>query len=86
MVSIVASLDHESGCSQIHLVLDHALMPDDQRLERVCSLVQSLEERFEPDRVEVICAYAHTLEEFRATDPRFLDAPYPAESPVTPPL
>lgn len=74
MVTIVATWDHQNHQAQIHLSLDSRLFERDYRLTAAEQKVAELEERYGDQGVEVICAHARSLDEFRLTDPRFAGA------------
>lgn len=75
MQTIVASWNHKTETGRIHLSLDSRLFDSETRFTMAETKVAELEAQDKEGCVEVILAHAPSLEEFKATDPRFLDPP-----------
>lgn len=71
----MASWNHKTETGQIHLSLDSRLFDSETRFSMAEQKVTEIEALDTDGCVEVILAHAPSLEEFKATDPRFLDAP-----------
>lgn len=74
MVTVVASWNAETGEAKIHLSLDSTFFGREQRLAMAQEKVQELEAAFDGQPIELMIASARSLDDFRRTDPRFLDA------------
>lgn len=71
----MASWNHKTESGHIHLSLDSRLFDADTRFSMAEAKVTELEAQDQEGCVEVILAHAPSLEDFKATDPRFLDPP-----------
>lgn len=80
MLTIVAVWDAQTGRSRVVETLDSASLPAPERRKRAQEKVLELERQFPPDRYEVVLAVARSLEEFRRTDSRFLEATVETEA------
>lgn len=71
MLTIVATFDRQTREARLHLQLDSASMPSEQRRAQARAKVEELEKALDPERFEVVYGVARTLREFAETDPRF---------------
>lgn len=75
MQTIVASWNHKTESGKIHLSLDSRFFDADTRYSMAEAKVAELEAEDSEGCVEVIMAHAPSLDDFKLTDPRFLDDP-----------
>jgi len=71
--TIVASWNHKTETGQIHLSLDSRLFNSETRFSMAEAKVAELEAQDNEGHLEVILSHAPSVEDFKATDPRFLD-------------